>query len=526
MLSAVVIVLTLVRVAFATTPMSGRYTYEEGLASTSIERDDIIGFYTLHPQSHHVAPNKSCPLSMTTRSFDYAIVPAPSAVTAPVNFSMIVPHSVTELNGVGCDDTGAHLLAVTHDHPYVTNRMDSIHAWTGAGNGNAPALPWLQKDYETFVNFVAPNPWIIGYDFTERTCGTSHLPSHAAFLWFQPHRTFTLSGVPITPDNKYLLVAFGNTLKHQACLLVAQQVGGQGEFPTGPVNGPSVESTYTTRPRPSYEASVGIPEGVPPPKGLHSPSPSASSSNTPTPTASPSEVPPSSPPPSPSPSPDPTPDVIENDVDGPLGAAASSPPPSCFAGSARVSLADGRTAAMTELRIGDRVAVEPKTDAKHITQHSPIILFSHRLTPSSTLFPFLNITLDNSASLLISDNHYVYVDHSALMLPARLVRQRTHRVRIADGSLRRVMKVRRTFARGLYAPQTAHGDIVVDGVVVSTYTTDVHPTFAHHVLLAPVRLAHRLGLSWIIRRIQPLFDNGAPTLARFLPSGPHSMRMR
>ena len=61
---------------------------------------------------------------------------------------------------------------------------------------------------------------------------------------------------------------------------------------------------------------------------------------------------------------------------------------------------------------------------------------------------------------------------------------------------------------GLFNPQTKHGDIVVDGVRVSTYTHAVHRNMAH-AMLAPFRLARaRLGLS------MQLLEAGADTIAR------------
>ena len=50
-------------------------------------------------------------------------------------------------------------------------------------------------------------------------------------------------------------------------------------------------------------------------------------------------------------------------------------------------------------------------------------------------------------------------------------------------------------ARGLYNPHTLHGDVVVDGVLTSTYTGVVHPALAH-ALLAPLRQLYSAGLSF------------------------------
>lgn len=54
---------------------------------------------------------------------------------------------------------------------------------------------------------------------------------------------------------------------------------------------------------------------------------------------------------------------------------------------------------------------------------------------------------------------------------------------------KRIGRVERVFfelAMGLYSPVTAHGDVVVDGVVASCYTTSVRAQAAH-AFLAPIR---------------------------------------
>ncbi len=60
-----------------------------------------------------------------------------------------------------------------------------------------------------------------------------------------------------------------------------------------------------------------------------------------------------------------------------------------------------------------------------------------------------------------------------------------------------MLAVDTVWERGLYNPQTAAGDIVVDGFVASTYTTFASPRAAH-ALLAPLRLAASLGRVWLL----------------------------
>lgn len=53
---------------------------------------------------------------------------------------------------------------------------------------------------------------------------------------------------------------------------------------------------------------------------------------------------------------------------------------------------------------------------------------------------------------------------------------------------------------GMYNPQTRHGDIVVNGFVVSTYTEAVRTPTIAHALMTPVRFCFVAG-SMVINRI-------------------------
>lgn len=86
-----------------------------------------------------------------------------------------------------------------------------------------------------------------------------------------------------------------------------------------------------------------------------------------------------------------------------------------------------------------------------------------------------------------------------------------------DGHDAKVVKVGNTHDLGLYNPQTIHGDIVVDGFVVSTYTADVTPSVAHAVL-TPMRAVCK-AVSFMSLPAQMTsfsLDNGLPTSAYLL----------
>lgn len=71
-----------------------------------------------------------------------------------------------------------------------------------------------------------------------------------------------------------------------------------------------------------------------------------------------------------------------------------------------------------------------------------------------------------------------------------------HQVQVGDllqtaNGMFRVLRLTNVRMQGLFNPQTEHGDILVDGVRVSTYTDAIPPTTAHS-MITPVRLLYRL----------------------------------
>lgn len=62
---------------------------------------------------------------------------------------------------------------------------------------------------------------------------------------------------------------------------------------------------------------------------------------------------------------------------------------------------------------------------------------------------------------------------------------------VVEGGRRRVERVEWVWGKGLYNLQTFHGDVVVQGVVVTTYSSIVGSAWIAHALLAPVRFLQR-----------------------------------
>lgn len=177
--------------------------------------------------------------------------------------------------------------------------------------------------------------------------------------------------------------------------------------------------------------------------------------------------------------------------------------PICFPSTARLQLANGKLIDMRDLEAGQHVHVGYGTV-------SPIFLFTHK--QADVVRPFARITTKTGHQVTLSQGHYLYAN-------GRLTSAKAVRVgdilETTDGESA-VVRTEMVRLRGLYAPHTIHGDIVVDGVRVSGYSRALHPRLAH-ALLAPVRLL--VSLTSLKEPLGGLFYEGAENIARILPSG-------
>lgn len=168
---------------------------------------------------------------------------------------------------------------------------------------------------------------------------------------------------------------------------------------------------------------------------------------------------------------------------------------SCFPAFAKVQLKDGTQKEMDDVHVGDRVMVAAGL-------FSEVFMFTHKL--SRGLYRFLEISLKSGDSITVTPGHYIYVNG---YLTAAKVAVIGDTLELDDGSQSTIVAVRQVTSRGLFNPQTIHGDLVVDGVRSSTYTSAVEPLVAH-ALLTPLR-AFFSGTSISTS----VFDNGADELA-------------
>lgn len=179
----------------------------------------------------------------------------------------------------------------------------------------------------------------------------------------------------------------------------------------------------------------------------------------------------------------------------------------CFPSSATVRLADGTHMPMHMLAAGHAV------HASESGATSPVFLFTHKVADHK-LRTFVKVTTASGHSITLTPSHYLYANSRLTTAAAVKIGDKLRTV--AGPSA--VTDVTTTRTTGLYAPHTVHGDLVVDGIVASGYSSALHPTLAH-ALLAPVRAFVKATAT--VEPLGSVFYNGADTIVRFLPKGAH-----
>ncbi|GAB0495032.1 hypothetical protein MMPV_006329 [Pyropia vietnamensis] len=161
----------------------------------------------------------------------------------------------------------------------------------------------------------------------------------------------------------------------------------------------------------------------------------------------------------------------------------------CFPAAATVEVEARGPIAMSDLRLGDRVRVSATT-------FEPVVLFSHR--DAAATGEYVALSTASGRVLVATTGHLVYTASAGTASGWTLTRAGSVVVGdvlplgdASDGG--RVVAVAQTTGSGLYNPHTPSGDLVVDGVRVSAYTTAV-PMGIARTLLAPISAAASCGL--------------------------------
>jgi len=205
---------------------------------------------------------------------------------------------------------------------------------------------------------------------------------------------------------------------------------------------------------------------------------------------------------------------------------------SCFPGEAVVQVLRKGKVPVAELMTGDSVLVMRSDQLAY----EPVLSFLHTIGRSSAkAMPFVIIAHERG-EFRASATHIVFVsvDSDGHAWTSKLVGalQVGDRVFAAGNGLSGgmtpslILTIRRgTTQSGMYAPLTASGTIVVDGVVASNYASSSESKHLTHNLahafLFPVRLYHRLGLAHILQPVWQRFCSSSGPSKTWLCQGGH-----
>lgn len=167
----------------------------------------------------------------------------------------------------------------------------------------------------------------------------------------------------------------------------------------------------------------------------------------------------------------------------------------CFPADEKIRLSDGTAIYIEEVRAGDEVMVNEAGDS------SRIFAFTHKITHG--MYEFMRILAEDDMQIVLSAKHYIYINSNNQAAPAESVSVGDV-LRTMDGPKRVLSIERGVRKRGLLAPHSIHGDIVVSGIVASCYT-QLLPRDAAHAALAPIRTLVRFGVE---EPLGPVFYSG------------------
>lgn len=149
----------------------------------------------------------------------------------------------------------------------------------------------------------------------------------------------------------------------------------------------------------------------------------------------------------------------------------------CFPGSVEVLLPSGKRIRMSNLSAGQVVKVSSR-------RTSPIFLFTHKQKAATV--DFVELKTMSGHNITLTPGHFLYVNGHLRAAKDVSVGDILQTLEGAS----HVISAEKTVEKGLYAPHTLQGDIIVNGILASTYTTALRPMIAH-TLLWPFRAIAR-----------------------------------
>lgn len=443
------------------------------MVAASMVPEQIPGNYQRVPFS---SGQSSCP----ERLYVHAV----EVLTLQTGTLYVIPHKnfffrrfATD-KGLQCDSNPAPSNSGLKVSATVLRRMDQVQ---------------VNKTIDILTAFYnAPNEiFYLGYEVGARKCGLHTTPDKQISLWAVPGRQIKGShaGLTITfkAGVKYLYY-FDDT---EPCLYEgnAAEQGTPSQIPpassanTGSGDPVANDGKGTTTTSSGTVVSPDNQGEESQPQGGASPSPSS-------------------------------PTTTGSDSGDSTGGRTAKDNPECFPGNAVLLLRTGKSITMDQAHIGD-VVLSGRNQRTGQLVYSPIVMFSHR-SPSQLSTQLVRLRTETNLTITATAGHMIYVN-GVLRRVGSVTADGTDTVHdVASGKMARVIHVGRVSSDaipqqfkhdscgtirqatlgisplGLYNPHTYSGDIVVDGIQASCYTSALSARFAHN-LLWPVRLWFAVG---------------------------------
>lgn len=364
----------------------------------------------------------------------------------------VIPHSSMIMNGNKCEGDGALTVIGTDHNEALKNTED---------NGSEVAINQMNGSGETIIYAVEKEG---------RKCGDAELPPGTFVFIVNPVKAIRIFQSFSFPPNKRYMFIYVPGSDATTCFYNA-------ELLTSPTPSPSAAPSITPEATPSTEdPDTQPPTTVPPP-------------STPIEGEETTEA-----------EPIPT-DGAEVDDDDTSPEATPDDGSVCFPADATVEMEDGSVKMMDSLSVGDRVKVGAD-------KYSEVFMFTHK--DAATRYSFVTLRTEAGASISATAGHYLYINDA---FSAASTAKVGDTVQLGNGAYTVVIEVTKKMKKGLYNPQTLHGDIIVDSIRASTFTRTIVPTGAHAMLM-PLRMMYS-AIGWSTAA----FDNGADMIASVLPLG-------
>ena len=167
----------------------------------------------------------------------------------------------------------------------------------------------------------------------------------------------------------------------------------------------------------------------------------------------------------------------------------------CFPGSSLVTLKDGMTKYIKDLKLGDKVQA---ADEEGNVVYSDFLLFMDQDTQTRRLFYVIETT-EPKRKLRVTAAHLIFIinstENSEMSITYASKVKPGHKVFVIDdtvGKLKAVTveRIHTEEFHSSFAPLTAHGTILVDQVLTSCYAVIVSHKWAHWAF-APLQLSYR-----------------------------------